>query len=87
MYCIKPFDSESLIKEAEDADLIVSIEEHAPFGGLGANVASVISANKPCKIIQMALPDDHVITGKSKEVFDYYGLNAEGIVERVLKNI
>lgn len=87
MYCVKPFDSASLLTELEGANLVVSVEEHAPFGGLGADVASIVAANKPCKVVQMALPDDHVVTGKSQAVFDYYGLNGEGIVNTVLENL
>ena len=87
MYCVKPFDEKTMLDCAKGADLIISIEEHAPFGGLGSMVASVVAANEPKKVIQMALPDDHVITGKSQAVFDYYGLNGQGIVETVLKNI
>ena len=87
MYCVKPFDSKALINAAADADLVVSVEEHAPFGGLGSVVAGVVSANKPVKVIQLALPDDHVITGKSKAVFDYYGLNGEGIANTVINNL
>jgi transketolase len=87
MCCGKPFDSDALINAADGADLVVSVEEHAPFGGLGSNVASVVAANKPCKVVQMALPDDHVITGKSKAVFDYYGLNSEGIATTVKGNL
>lgn len=87
MYCVKPFDSAALIDAAKEADLIVSVEEHAPFGGLGSIVASVVAANAPKKVIQLALPDDHVITGKSQAVFDYYGLNKEGIADTVLKNL
>ena len=87
MYCVKPFDNQSLIDCTKDADLVVSVEEHAPFGGLGADVASVVSANKPVKVVQLALPDDHVITGKSEDVFNYYGLNGEGIANTVIKNL
>jgi transketolase len=29
----------------------------------------------------LSLPDAPVITGTSKEVFDYYGLNAAGIAQ------
>lgn len=83
MYCLKPFDENTLVQSLEGARLVISIEEHAPFGGLGSQVASVVSANRPMKVKQMALPDDHVITGKSKDVFNYYGLNAEGIVNAV----
>lgn len=87
MYCVKPFDRASLLAEAEDADLIVSVEEHAPFGGLGSMTASVIAAECPKKVIQMALPDGHIIAGKSKEVFAYYGLDEKGIAETVRKNL
>ncbi len=85
MYCVKPLDTDTLLRAAMRAKLIITIEEHSPYGGLGSSVASVISASCPKKVIQMALPDTHVITGTSKEVFDHYGLNAEGIVKKVME--
>jgi len=60
---------------------VVSVEEHSPFGGLGSMVSQVVGANCPKKTINIALPDSPVITGTSKEVFDYYGMNAEGIAK------
>ena len=83
MYCVKPLDSEAVIKAAEQAKVVVTAEEHAPFGGLGSMVAQVVSANCPRKVVNIALPDAPVITGTSKEVFDYYGMNAEGIAKAV----
>ena len=83
MYCVKPLDSEAVIKVAEQAKVVVTVEEHAPFGGLGSMVAQVVSANCPRKVVNIALPDAPVITGTSKEVFDYYGMNAEGIAKTV----
>lgn len=85
MYCVKPLDNDTLLKAAEKAKLIITIEEHSPYGGLGSSVASVVSASCPKRVIQMTLPDTHVITGTSKEVFDHYGLNAEGIVRKVME--
>ncbi len=85
MYCVKPLDKEELLKAAQGKKLIVTMEEHAPFGGLGSMVAQVISANDPKKVINLALPDTPVITGTSQEVFDCYGLNAAGIVDTVKK--
>ena len=82
MYCVKPLDREGLVKAAEKAKVVISIEEHAPFGGLGSMVSQVVGAECPRKVVNMALPDAPVITGTSKEVFDYYGLNAEGIVKK-----
>ena len=83
MYCVKPLDRAGLLAAAQGKKLIVTVEEHAPFGGLGSMVAQVISANDPKKVICLALPDAPVITGTSKQVFDHYGLNAEGIADAV----
>ena len=85
MYCVKPLDQEGLLNAAKGKRLIVTVEEHAPFGGLGSMVAQVISAYDPKKVINLALPDSPVITGTSQQVFDYYGLNAAGIADTVKK--
>ena len=81
MYCVKPLDKEAIISAAQKAKAVVTVEEHAPFGGLGSMVSQVVGASCPKKVVNLALPDAPVITGTSKEVFDYYGLNAEGIAK------
>ena len=83
MYCVKPLDKEAVSKAAHNARAVVTVEEHSPFGGLGSMVAQVVSANEPKKVINLALPDAPVVTGNSKQVFDHYGLNAEGIAAAV----
>ena len=87
MYCVKPLDREAVIRAARGAKLVVTVEEHAPFGGLGSMVAQVVGANCPTWVINLALPDAPVITGTSQEVFDYYGLNAQGIADTVLHRL
>lgn len=82
MYCIKPLDKETIVETASGAKAVVTVEEHAPFGGLGSMVSQVVGSECPRKVINMSLPDEPVITGSSREVFDYYGLNAEGIAQR-----
>ena len=82
MYCVKPLDKETLIKEASKAKAVITVEEHAPLGGLGSMVSQVIGSECPRKVINMALPDAPVVAGTSKEVFDYYGLNAQGIAKK-----
>ena len=83
MYCVKPLDTESLLQAARGKKLIVTVEEHAPFGGLGSMVAQAISARDPKRVINLALPDAPVITGTSPEVFAWYGLTGEGIAKTV----
>ncbi|MEG7531765.1 MAG: transketolase C-terminal domain-containing protein [Hungatella sp.] len=83
MYCVKPMDREAVMRVANSVRAVVTIEEHAPYGGLGSMVSQIVGANCPKRVINLSLPDAPVITGTSQEVFDYYGLNAEGIVKTV----
>ena len=85
MYFLKPFDERGILAAVKEVKAVVTVEEHAPFGGLGAMVSQVLSRNCPKKMEIMSLPDAPVITGTSKEVFDYYGLNEKGIAEKVME--
>lgn len=85
MYCVKPLDETAVRNVAERAKVVITVEEHSPFGGLGAMVAQTVARVCPKKVINMALPDAPVITGTSKEVFDYYGLNAKGIADKAVE--
>lgn len=85
MYCIKPLDKAAIVKAASGAKAVLTVEEHAPFGGLGSMVSQVVGSECPRKVVNLALPDAPVITGTSKEVFDHYGLNAEGIAKKAME--
>ena len=87
MYCVKPLDKDAIVKAAKNAKLVVTAEEHSPFGGLGSMVSQVVGRECPKKVVNLSLPDAPVITGTSKEVFDYYGLNAQGLVKTVKENM
>lgn len=79
MYCVKPLDLEA-VSAAADTGRIITVEEHVAIGGLGSIVAqAVLTTGKPCRMVNLTLPDEPVITGKSQEVFQYYGLDAAGI--------
>lgn len=83
MYCVKPLDREAVIRAAANAKVVVTVEEHAAFGGLGSMVSQAVAAECPHRVVNIALPDAPVVTGSSQEVFDYYGMNAEGIAKTV----
>ncbi|WP_418715078.1 transketolase family protein [Blautia hydrogenotrophica] len=87
MYCVKPLDKDAIVKAAKNAKLVVTAEEHSPFGGLGSMVSQVVGRECPKKVVNLSLPDAPVITGTSKEVLDYYGLNAQGIAKTVKENM
>ncbi len=79
MYCVKPLDVNAVEKAAKNAKVVLTIEEHSPYGGLGSRVAQVVGEKCPRLVKTLSLPDAPVITGTSAEVFAYYGLDARGI--------
>lgn len=85
MYCLKPLDEDAIVKYAKECRLLVTVEEHSYFGGLGSLTAQVTAGRAPCRVEQIALPDIHLIPGTNKEVFSYYQMDAEGIAIRVEK--
>lgn len=87
MYCVKPLDREAVLEAARKVRLVVTAEEHSPFGGLGSMVSQLVGSECPRRVVNLALPDAPVISGTSKEVFDYYGLNAEGIADCVMRSL
>lgn len=80
MYCIKPLDKEAVIKAANTGK-IITVEEHSPYGGMGSMVSQLVAEIGNCKVKNLTLPDAPVITGNSKQIFQYYGLDAEGIAQ------
>lgn len=79
MYCVKPIDTLAVVKAAREAKVVLTVEEHSPYGGLGSQVAQVVSSSCPRLMRNLSLPDAPVITGTSAEVFAHYGLDARGI--------
>ena len=80
MHTIKPFDSETFLKIAKKSKVIVSIEEHSEFGGLGEQCASLLAQNQintNFKII--GIPDEYMVNGSQSDVLDYYNMSPEKI--------
>lgn len=80
MSWIKPCDEDAVKKAAAETGRIITVEEHSKFGGLGAMVCEIISEN-PVPVRIIGIPDENVVHGTNKEIFHYYGMDAEGIVK------
>ena len=84
IHSLKPFDTEAVLKAAEETGRIITVEEHSMFGGLGAAVAETVVQHKPVPLRIIGIPDENAVAGTPKELFHYYGLDAEGIVKTAL---
>ena len=85
MHTIKPLDTELLRILAEKCKVIVTVEEHSVYGGLGEACASFFMQNgfaKPFKII--GIPDEYTVTGSQQDIFNHYGITEKGIADTVL---
>ena len=82
IHTIKPLDTELLIAEAQQTGAIVTTEEHNVIGGLGSAVAEALSEVCPVPVVKHGVPDQFGKSGPGKELLDYFGLNAAGIVEK-----
>ena len=86
---VKPIDSETIFKCANDFDMIVTIEEHNLSGGFGSAVAEVL-AEKPshAKLLRIGLHDTYcAIVGNQKYLRGQFGLDADGIAKQILEEI
>lgn len=85
MYCLKPFDEDTLLEVSKQAKLVLTVEEHSIYGGLNSLVCQTLSKHSPKKVVGLSLPDEHLIGGNAKEIFANYGLDGEGIQKAILE--
>ena len=84
MHTIKPIDREAIMKAVTDTRRILTIEEHNVLVGLGDAVASVIAeSGKGCVFKKHGLQDTFAAIGYAEDLYAYYGLDANGIVDKV----
>jgi len=79
-HTIKPFDTECVLKMAEQCGAVVTAEEHSIIGGLGSAVAEVLAGHSCAKFLRVGIQDKFGKSGKPADLFAAYGLTAENIV-------
>ena len=85
MHTIKPLDGDILIKAAEDTRMIFTIEEHQVAGGLGSAVTEFLAENHPIRVCRIGIDDRFGESGQASALMHKFGLDAAGIVHRVLE--
>ena len=85
MFSVKPMDREAVLLAAKQTGKILVAEEHTQAGGIGSLVTQLTAAQFPVPVKCLALPSGHLVTGSDKELFRYYGLDADGIERTALE--
>ncbi len=80
MHTLRPFDTDALLDAARSTHGVITVEEHSVHGGLGECCAAILMQNQlavPFRIV--GIPDEYTITGSQTEIFNHYGISAEGL--------
>ncbi len=82
MHTIKPFDKKTFIEFSKNSKVILTVEEHSIFGGLGECCANLIAQNNiNVKLKILGIPDEYMINGSQADVLDHYNMSPEKIAE------
>ena len=83
IHTIKPLDEDLIVSAAKETGKVVTVEEHSVIGGLGSAVCDVLSEKAPTKVLKIGMNDVFGESGPALELLKKYGLDTDGIYEKV----
>ncbi|MEL7059257.1 MAG: transketolase C-terminal domain-containing protein [Acidobacteriota bacterium] len=84
---LKPFPESQLVALTNGARLVMSVEEHSWYGGLGGAAAEALAQSAGPPLVRVGLRDQFTETGSYPELLDAYGLTAPHIERQVLEHL
>lgn len=83
LYCVKPFDYETVVQQAREAgNRIIVVEDHYHQGGIGEMIAAHLQGNQIT--IQLLAVSCLPRSGDSEKLLAWAGINAHAIVQAAL---
>lgn len=79
--CVKPIDSDFMLKHSNNKKLIISVEDGIEIGGFGSQLEGLLGR----KVLKFAYPDKPIVQGSINQIKDRYGLSANHIADKVKK--
>lgn len=83
IHTIKPLDEDLVVAAAKETGKVVTVEEHSVIGGLGSAVCDALSAKAPTTVLKIGVNDVYGESGPAVKLIEKYGLDAQGIYEKV----
>ena len=88
IHCLKPIDSETILKESAGVKVIVTAEEHFTTGGLGTAISEVMNQNQVTgKVLNLGVQDKFCEVGDYQFLLTQNGLSSEKIVETIKQQL
>jgi transketolase len=82
---IKPVNQEEIVDAAEKVKLVVTVEEHSIYGGLGGLVAEVLSEASPRRVIRFGIEDRWGESAPNDYLLEAFRLSPPRLSERIQK--
>ena len=80
---LKPVDVPGLVRACEPFDLVVTVEEHSVYGGLGGLVTEILSEHSPRRVVRHGIEDRWGESAPDGFLLDLFRLSPERLSERV----
>jgi transketolase len=79
---VKPIDEQALAASAAKTGLVLAVEEHTIFGGLGGAVAEAVAKHVPARMDFIGVQDRFTESGPYDALMKKYGISVEAIVKK-----
>jgi transketolase len=79
VFSIKPLDEATILASAAKTGLVLAVEEHSVYGGMGSAIAELLSEKQPCKMGFVGM-HGFGTTAPGGVLLKHFGLDAAGIV-------
>jgi len=82
---VKPLDVETILANTSQNAYVVTVEEGTLSGGFGSAILELLAdAKRTNPVLRIGLPDKFIEHGKRDQILDLFGLNSNGINDKVL---
>jgi transketolase len=82
---IKPVNKEEIVSAAEKAKLVITVEEHTIYGGLGGMVAEILSEASPRRVVRFGIEDRWGESAPNDYLLDLFQMSPPRLSERIKK--
>lgn len=83
IHTIKPLDEKLIVAAGKETGKVVTVEEHSVIGGLGSAVCDVLSEKAPTPVLKIGMNDVFGESGPATKLLEKYGLDANGIYNKI----